>query len=537
MLLFCAAALAKAPTFLPEDGAVVGSTVSFAVPSEEDVTILIQEAIGDAEPFRIVALPDTQFLTTEENLLANGDVFASQTQWIADNSDGIAFVTHLGDIIQDWDDTEQWAVADAAMSLLDDEIPYGLVVGNHDYPAQYPEKADQELFNTYFSTDRFDKQPWWGDGFPKGTNNNSYQVFSAGVLDFLILHLRFEPDADVRAWASGVIADHPNHRVIISTHTNLGPDGEYWVIPSYNPGETTWTDLIEPHDNVFMVLSAHLNGEARRTDTVGDRSVHQLLSCYQEEADGGAGTMRLMDFYPEDNRIEVSTYSPWLDEWQEDEDSQFALDYPMGGLEVAGVAVADKGVATLSWESPRAGEYFWVIEDGAGERTDGGFFSVDGDGPVISEVEVFGRATDSVAQVAWLTNELSFGTILVNGDSVAVEKKPSFKHLVDISVVGETFLLQIIAVDEHGNTSSTEETEINLYNGEDPDTDSGDTDIPPDDTATDTDSADDTGQPPDEPGCGGCAAGPGAPSGFFLSGFFLWVFFRRAATSGSSSER
>ena len=115
MLLISAALAAPTPQS-PEEGATVGAVVSFTVLAEQDVTVLVRQDAEDVAPFQVAVLPDTQFYTLEDNLNANGDLFAEQTDWIADNADNVAFVSHLGDIVQDWDDTDQWAVS--SLSLI-----------------------------------------------------------------------------------------------------------------------------------------------------------------------------------------------------------------------------------------------------------------------------------------------------------------------------------------------------------------------------------------------------------------------------------
>lgn len=55
------------------------------------------------------------------------------TQWLVDNKDNlnIDFVMHVGDIV-DLNTSPEWEIADEAMSILDGEIPYSLLPGNHD---------------------------------------------------------------------------------------------------------------------------------------------------------------------------------------------------------------------------------------------------------------------------------------------------------------------------------------------------------------------------------------------------------------------
>src|SRR6185436_15681987 len=59
------------------------------------------------------------------------------------------------------------------------------------------------------------------------------------------------------------------------------------------------------------------------------RSVYTLMSDYQNRINGGNGWMRLLEFSPSNNVIRVKTFSPTLNQYETDADSQFALSYNM----------------------------------------------------------------------------------------------------------------------------------------------------------------------------------------------------------------
>jgi hypothetical protein len=61
------------------------------------------------------------------------------------------------------------------------------------------------------------------------------------------------------------------------------------------------------------------------------RAVYQLLSDYQDLPLGGSGYLRIMTFVPQEDGIHVSTYSPYLDSYMEDEQNRFDLAFDMTG--------------------------------------------------------------------------------------------------------------------------------------------------------------------------------------------------------------
>lgn len=52
-----------------------------------------------------------------------------------------------------------------------------------------------------------------------------------------------------------------------------------------------------------------------------------MLADFQEEDYGGNGWLRILTFSPENNTIKVQTYSPSLEKFQTDTNSEFELEY------------------------------------------------------------------------------------------------------------------------------------------------------------------------------------------------------------------
>src|SRR5437868_8841944 len=88
-----------------------------------------------SDQFTIVALPDTQFYAK-----SYPEIFASQTQWIADRvqDQNIKLVVGLGDIVDAGGNLTQWQTALSAYNLLQGKVPYLVTIGNHDYDANNP---------------------------------------------------------------------------------------------------------------------------------------------------------------------------------------------------------------------------------------------------------------------------------------------------------------------------------------------------------------------------------------------------------------
>lgn len=268
------------------------------------------------ENFTIVVLPDTQRYSGKYPW-----IFDSQAQWIVDNweSMNIVFVTHVGDIVENWDVLNEWDNADSSMSKLDDNVPWGILPGNHD-------GGDLTHYNKFFGYDRFSGKSWYGGAY-QNRNTNNYQLFSAAGDEYLIFHLQYAPSDDVLAWANETIDNYPDRRVIVTTHeymTGFGTDLRSII------GERIWRKLVKPHvEQIFLVLCGHYYEEARRTDVVSGHVVHQLIANYQFRTNGGDGWLRILEFCPGHDKIYVKTYSPYLDRYETDPNSEFTLDTSM----------------------------------------------------------------------------------------------------------------------------------------------------------------------------------------------------------------
>lgn len=270
------------------------------------------------ENFTIIVLPDTQYYSE-----ANPHVFDNQTQWIVNNIDelNIVFVSHLGDLVDEWYSVEQWVNANNSMSKLDDQVPWAVLLGNHD--GLY---TDPDNFEIYFGRERFKNESWYGGAHGDG-NKNSYQLFSAGADDYLFLNIQYDPNDDMLEWAGNVIDQNPSRRVIVATHEYIDWHWNPWHSPI---GEKIYEKLVEPHaDQIFLVLCGHIEEVETKTQFIDGNAVTEMIFDYQEQPNGGNGWLKILEFSPTQNKIFVRTYSPYLNKFNHDANSEFTIDYNM----------------------------------------------------------------------------------------------------------------------------------------------------------------------------------------------------------------
>ena len=312
--------------------------------------LLVSGCATRAKPFSIVVLPDTQYYADvrtadAENYWHNGDLrayFFAQTNWIKANKDemNIKMVLQLGDLVQA-DDPREYEIADRALSIIEDVVPYGLCIGNHDMGFGKSDKhsrtSRETNFNDFFPPSRFQNNPLYDyGGNLDDVSDNYYLRFKAGGMKFLVLSFEFFPRDEVLVWANRVVSDHPDHRVIMFTHCFLSADGSLNDFKNYplkgNTATEMWEEFVKQHKNIFLVLSGHIIGEATvTTKGLHGNNVYQLLADYQQNYNGGEGYLRIMTFHPNENRIDVTSYSPAIDESMTDHENQFSLEYEMRG--------------------------------------------------------------------------------------------------------------------------------------------------------------------------------------------------------------
>lgn len=403
------------------------TTVSDPAGSHLTVTFYGRVANTVGPDFTVVVLPDTQYYSSSLNG-GTPAMFDAQTQWIVNNqkSLNIAYVAHLGDLVQNGDNggnTSEWTVADGAMKNLESaNIPYGVHPGNHDEGSTGSDDGDISytvLYNQYFGVSRFTGRPYYGGNYG-ANNNNHYDLFSAGGMNFIVFYFAYDYNSDgstgsdlptVLAWANGVLQQYSDRHAILVSHYMMGNGNPANL--SVQGGQITNTLGVNP--NVFLTLAGHYNtlpGEGQRTSVVSGNTVQGLMSDYQDQPNGGNGWLRIMTFSPANNQISVQTYSPVLNQYMTDAGSQFTVPWNMpnsGYTNLGSVSnVASGSQATVNWSNLTSGvQYQWyaVVSNGTYTTT----------GPTWS----FTTGTSSAPAVSLSATSLPFGSQIVNTSSAA----------------------------------------------------------------------------------------------------------------------
>ncbi len=279
--------------------------------------------------FTIAIIPDTQQEVVVHHAI-DQQFFLNRTQWLADNKEklDLRFTVHTGDVVN-WgnEDESQFLIAAEAMqALARADIPTALCIGNHDTAAvgiggsaADPEHTRERLrdtttFNKYFPPNNYPGLKV----FEEGKIDNAYQCFQAGGCKWLVLSLELWPRPEVIGWACEVIESHPNHNVIIATHSYLTASGEIYQGSDYGDSspQTMYQAMVSKYKNVKLVLSGHEGSANWRTDYGKDLNiVASFLGCFHSN---DQNPVQLLEIDTEEGTASIRTYSPidneeWFD--------------------------------------------------------------------------------------------------------------------------------------------------------------------------------------------------------------------------------
>lgn len=311
IMLFLALLLTVALAF-----SVAATTVTDPTTATEPTKEVYDKWVEDAAPitdyaFTFAFVGDTQNLNE-----FNPEKMPELYQWLLKMKEekNLQFVAGLGDIT-DNSNLEEWTTAQESISQLNGVVPYTVVRGNHD---------GSILFTAFMATEEYKNQL---AGTYDDTYMNVYNTFQVGTLKYMVFGLDHGPSDDVLNWASEIIASHPDHNVIITTHGYLNKEGELInrensSIPptrqqGKNDGPEIFEKLVSKHENIVLVACGHINGtpEILRTEKVGEHgNVIQQLLIDPSRLDGPSyggptGLVALLHISADGKTVQVENYS------------------------------------------------------------------------------------------------------------------------------------------------------------------------------------------------------------------------------------
>lgn len=346
-------------------------------PFADDLTKQVDNSLTESSEidFTIAHFSDTQYLTegaverksaTERAVWNNA--YAAIPRWIVANAEKrkIAYTVHTGDLIEDWMNAaypaesaakanarRQFKVASANQRILDDAgLVNAVLPGNHDNRTG-TETGSNSLFNRYFSPARYQAlasgSQWQAEDasyhpWKAGDNSNHYDLFTAGGLDFVAVHLGYGVVPDEISWANSVLERYADRNALLFTHAfnkaSYAPDGR---LGDYsNDGVRLEEGVVATHPNVALVVSGHEHGVSiavkKNLGRAGNH-VTELLADYQfyevkagkvglsgvgghsasDKLRFGASFLQLLQFNLARSELSIDTFSPLLNDYNASE--------------------------------------------------------------------------------------------------------------------------------------------------------------------------------------------------------------------------
>lgn len=327
--------------------------------------------LKDPNSFTWILLPDLQ---TYQKFGRNQALFQLITDWIIDQKGNlnIKLVLCTGDLVEqdnllvpdrkngDQPSVRQWEAVQRGFSKLNNNIPYVLCTGNHDYGIKSAENRYSQ-FNSYFPpqgnplTQSLLVEMAPNDQGVKTLENACYQWKSPLGQSFLIFSLEFAPRTEILSWAKELAANpkYQHHIGVVLTHSYVNSKGkrthlEKYPLTNANYGEEIWKDFVQPSNNIQFVFSGHIADSESHAGQVGFRvdknqggvDVNQMLFNAQREGggwhgNGGDGWLRILEFLPDKHTVKVSTFSPlfWISPstrslaWRTEGFDQYSISY------------------------------------------------------------------------------------------------------------------------------------------------------------------------------------------------------------------
>jgi Calcineurin-like phosphoesterase. len=237
---------------------------------------------------------------------------------------------------------QQWDFVSKSFERLDNYLPYIICTGNHDYGYTRSENPRTE-YPKYFTVERNNKiSPILVGDFPNrlgvpSLENSAFFIGSnslhKGWDSLLIITIEYGARDEVLEWAYKLCTnpDYKNCKVILLTHSYLAAGNnakrlgkDKYKMENINGGEDMWNKLVKKAPNIGLVICGHYakpdekfeSAAGFRTDkNDSGKIVNQMMFNTQAigggmSGNGGDGWLRVLEFMPDGETINVITYSP-----------------------------------------------------------------------------------------------------------------------------------------------------------------------------------------------------------------------------------
>ena len=250
-----------------------------------------------AEPFSLIWFSDTQYYAYKKP-----EIFITMADWAVriQRDYNAAAVVCTGDIVDNRNYTRHWTNAEAAILRVRESLPFYCVAGNHDVGA---DTVDYTTYRQYDFCTAPDEMEFSDDG--------RCWVLPMPEQGILLCGIGWQNDASYADWLNARIKAHASLPAVLLVHSFLNDDGSLSV-----NGKRVEKEILRVSPSVRLVLCGHNDGSARWSKTYDDgHTVNAMMYNFQDDKKYGLGYARILMFNPNTRNIAVTTYSPYLNDY------------------------------------------------------------------------------------------------------------------------------------------------------------------------------------------------------------------------------
>lgn len=258
----------------------------------------IPTATPDSAPFSLFWYSDTQYYAYK-----HPEIFRAMAEWSLEHAAeyNCVAVVHTGDIVDNHNYERHWRNASSAISMLKGKLPFYCVAGNHDVGA---ESIDYAMYTSYGYCDV----------------NEPKQLYENGVAwvqpieqkRLLLVGIGWQKGTPYLDWVKKKLAEYPDYTAVLLVHSFLEDNGTLTA-----NGKLLEKNLLPEAKNLRLILCGHKDGSVRWQKMYDDntRAVNAVMYNFQDDKENGLGYLRILSFDPVTRAIDVTTYSPYLDDY------------------------------------------------------------------------------------------------------------------------------------------------------------------------------------------------------------------------------
>ena len=248
-------------------------------------------------PFSLIWFSDTQYYAYKKP-----EIFLSMADWAIEvkTAYNVLAVVCTGDIVDNRNYQRHWDNADAAISRIREELPFYCVAGNHDVG------ADSVDYTAYRQAD-FCTVP---ETMQLNEDGRCW-VLPLDEQQIVLCGIGWQNDTAYADWVKSRLSEYPDYSAILLVHSFLADDGTL----STN-GKRVEKAILKTCPTIRLVLCGHNDGSVRWQQQYPDgHYVNAIMYNFQDDKKYGLGYARILMFNPLTRNIAVTTYSPYLNDY------------------------------------------------------------------------------------------------------------------------------------------------------------------------------------------------------------------------------